>query len=153
MAGNHRADPDTIHIIRTAVVSKSRDVRRARTSQWLVIQKFSLRPPPTLPFYTSPECFFFIPRDRRKLMSQRDLRGSIYCWLLCPLSHSHALTNTAASALLTWCPVRDLAQMLMCANIDRSPFSDFAWRLSALSFFIALIIDRLKMKNTITTNY
>ncbi len=31
MAGNHRADPNTIHIIRTCRVEKAKDIRRDKT--------------------------------------------------------------------------------------------------------------------------
>jgi len=35
MSGNHRADPETIHVIRTAVITKNSEVRRPRNVQFL----------------------------------------------------------------------------------------------------------------------
>ncbi|KRX03681.1 hypothetical protein PPERSA_10365 [Pseudocohnilembus persalinus] len=34
MAGNHRADPNTIHIIRTVVVTAAEDIKRAKSNQY-----------------------------------------------------------------------------------------------------------------------
>ena len=36
MAGNHRTDPNTIHIIRTAVLNKTEDIRRAKSLAYRV---------------------------------------------------------------------------------------------------------------------
>lgn len=36
MSGNHRANSNTIHVLRTCIVNKSKDVKRARTIQWRV---------------------------------------------------------------------------------------------------------------------
>ena len=37
MSGSHRANPNTIHVIRTLIVKKRDDIRRAKTRQWRVI--------------------------------------------------------------------------------------------------------------------
>lgn len=36
MSGNHRVDPQAIHIIRTAVLNKAADVKRTRSHQFRV---------------------------------------------------------------------------------------------------------------------
>ena len=38
MAGNHRAQPQTVHILRTSVLTKSADIKRGKTNQYRVLK-------------------------------------------------------------------------------------------------------------------